>query len=93
MKWYTAKCLFRVENQGTALPSGILGEFRYLLVSGDDENTAREKSALLAKKKEQTYTNARGGTTAWIFESIVELKEILSSELSDGTEVYSEYVP
>jgi len=93
MGWYTAKCLYRVENHDTQPTPGILGEYRYFLVSGDDEVMARGKSIRLAMAKEQTYANAEGGTTAWIFENIIELKEILSSELSEGTEVYSEYIP
>jgi hypothetical protein len=93
MGWYTAKCLYRAETHSTIQPSGILGEYRYFLVFGEREELVREKSVQLARTKAHSYTNADGGTTRWVVEDVVDLKEILSHELAEGVEVFSEYIP
>ncbi|WP_158944828.1 DUF4288 domain-containing protein [Granulicella sp. S190] len=93
MKWYTAKCLYRTHFHDSTQCSGILGEYRYYLVMGDDEDAAREKSVNIARNNAHGYLNAEGGTTAWIFEEVVELHEILAPELSEGVEIFSEYIP
>ena len=94
MAWFTAKCLYRNEKRGGIMDSpGILGEYRYFLIAAETEDDARVRSLKLGRDNEHSYANAAGGETSWVFESVIDVKEVLSEVLCEGVEVFSEYIP
>lgn len=93
MAWYTAKCLYRLLGPGTDEGSTMLGEYRYFLVKAESDDEAHARSRQIGREKEHSYTNALGGLTEWKFEGVVDVKEILSSDIVEKAEVYHEYIP
>jgi|SRR6266702_5428908 len=91
MLWYTAKCRFLSLHSGEEPPHEMLGEFRFFLLKAEDEEVAREKARLIAKQREHSYKNQYGATVTWVFDSLIDVKQILNSELGEGAEIYSEY--
>jgi hypothetical protein len=91
MNWYTAKCLFRCVVQGKR-PDDLLRECTYFLVRAKDNRDALKRAAAIAKSKQHSYVNQYGGKVEWIFERVLNVKEILAQELDEGTEIYYTYL-
>lgn len=91
MNWYTARCLFRSQHEDGRHRRDQLIEYRYFLLRAKDDKSARSKATALAKRKEHSYISALGAKVSWIFEAVLDIKEILCSSPAEGTEVYYKY--
>jgi hypothetical protein len=91
MNWYTAECLFRSVLRGKPARSIQLLERRYFLLKAADDQSAKSNALKLAKKKQHSYLNADGIKVEWILEKVIDVKEIVDKELSEGTEVFHKY--
>ncbi len=61
------------------------------LVSATNNAEAMERGLILAKDKEHQYKVQNGNTLSVEFVDIEEIKELLDSELKEGSEVYWEF--
>ncbi len=88
--WFTAKCFFHARRGNDN--SNLLSEMRYFLVRAEDEAEASLRAMSLAQEKEHSYRNAEGDEITWVFDSVLDIKELLNFTLSEGAEVYYEYL-
>jgi hypothetical protein len=91
MNWYTAECSFRSVLRGKPAKSTQLLEHRYFLLKAADDKSAKTNALELAKKKQHSYLNADGTKVEWVLEKVIDVKEIVDKELSEGTEVFHKY--
>jgi 5-formaminoimidazole-4-carboxamide-1-beta-D-ribofuranosyl 5'-monophosphate synthetase len=92
MQWYTAICIFRCIVAGEKKRrSRVLFERRYLLLKANSDEAAVRRAGYFAKKRQHTYRNAKGQSVKWVLEKILDVKEVISKDLIEGTEVYHEY--
>lgn len=90
MNWYTAECLFRSVHENSN--ASQLLELRYFLLTAEDDESAKNKALELARRKQHSFVNVEGIVVEWIFQELVDVKEVLSKEISEGTEVYYKYL-
>ena len=91
MPWYTAECLYRSELASCTADEQLC-EYRYFLVKADDDQAANEKARELAAAKQHGYLNANGEKVHWVLEAVIDTKQILNEDLSEGTEIFHRYV-
>jgi hypothetical protein len=91
MSWYTAECLYRSVLRGRHVKGMQLLEHRYFLLKASDFQSAKNNAHELATKKQHSYLNADGIKVEWVLEKVVDVKEIVDKQLSEGTEVFHKY--
>lgn len=95
--WYSARLLY--ESVSYDFPAGYeppaeSAEFKALFedslvvfkVEGDEDVIAKLK--VIALGKEDDYEAAAGNRVKWVFREILEIQDIMSIDINDGTEVY-----
>jgi len=92
MNWYTACCLYTTTIKGKTVKRGGLAEYRYFLLKAGNDNIARAKGLRIGKAKQHSYKNSAGEEVSWTFEKLIDIKEVLSEEVTEGTEMYHQYI-
>jgi Domain of unknown function (DUF4288) len=67
-------------------------EDRFVLIRADSEEEARAKGEHEAQEYGSTYLNKNDETVTWKVRGIVDVREVISADLADGTEVYSAFI-
>jgi hypothetical protein len=88
VNWYTARVLFRCDVAGKPHPY----EESYLLVRANSERAAFRAAKRAAGATEGSYDNVYGRQVRYRLVSILDVQEVLESDLSEGVEVYSRRV-
>ena len=89
--WYSVR--FLLESVFPEEPdSSQFFEERIVIVRAADEDEAREKAVAHARSEEDEYENALGARVTVVFREVLDVKEILSDELADLTEIYYHYL-
>ncbi|MBN9350961.1 MAG: DUF4288 domain-containing protein [Chitinophagaceae bacterium] len=86
MNWYISKVVYRIVcGNGNHTPQF---DEQLRLIEAEDDLHAFQKARLLGEKEEDSFQNDKGKPVIWKFIDVQEL--FLLSELSDGTELYSQ---
>lgn len=78
------------ESSADAKDYEPLYEESFMLIAADSEEEAREK-VLNHVNQPHSYKNQYGETITWSFKQLVQLLNVWSAELGDGTEVCSRF--
>ena len=89
--YYSAKLLFEMKTQPQA-DDRPLKEERIVLFEALDESEAQEKAMAAGQESEHEYESSDGNTVMVKFLELKKIYEINSEQLSNGTEVFSEFI-
>jgi len=84
--WYLVRilmmCSANVDNEA-------LFSEEFVLVQAVSYNEAYGKAEAKGANLSHTYQNDAGDEVRWMFESILEVRRIMSDEIGDGSEIYA----
>jgi Domain of unknown function (DUF4288) len=87
--WYSARLLYEcaVDDQ---VEGDVTFEEKVVVFCSDDEETEEivRKVEGIANQKQVEYDNSESNKVRWIFRELLELQQIMSESIQDGTEVY-----
>lgn len=86
MSWFTGRLLFE-----STLKKGkkeALFEEKWILCFAENEEGARGRLNQLARQMQHSYKNAEGNIIEICFREILEIQEVLSEKIGEGTEVF-----
>ncbi|HSH58984.1 MAG TPA: DUF4288 domain-containing protein [Acidimicrobiales bacterium] len=93
--WYSVRLLVEIVvdegRQGASLEDRRF-EDRILVVRSADKDSARAKGAHLAESDNTEYLNVDGERVQWLYRQVIDVHELASQHIEDGTEVYSAFV-
>jgi hypothetical protein len=90
-KWYSASLLYEGINSGISEAEQLWEETIVLFLAKDEEE-ADEKARLLGVNSEHEYKSVSKDIVKWKFRHIQSIQEVLSDNISDGTEVFSRFL-
>lgn len=65
-----------------------LYEERIVLLRSGSEDEAKAKAEAIAREQGEKYKNVYEETVRWSFVEVIDVKQVLSESIADGTEVY-----
>jgi hypothetical protein len=86
--WYSARLVFRCDIGNQPVPSDIFEE-SIRLVRAADEAEASERAAAIGRINERDEQSSVGEMVRWRFVGVVEVQDLLLTEIADGCEVFS----
>ncbi len=86
-KWFAA-CLLMESLVDSGPPKEKLFEEKVVLVRASSEAEAAKKAERFGRDEDHEYLNADGETVRWVFQELLDLKELFDEAIGDGTEVY-----
>jgi hypothetical protein len=88
---FAASLLFRGVSDNC--PSeGDVWEESIILILAEDEESATQKAEKIGRENVVSYKAMAGNMLAWKFVQIERLYEIMDSEITDGTELFSRFL-
>jgi hypothetical protein len=88
--WFSIDVLFVRKHTDSSL--GALLEECIYIIQASDEDTALRKGELLAHQQKCCFKVDDLNESNWEFDSIINVHEILDSELKDGSEIFSRFL-
>ena len=92
MNWYAARILYesiiKEPAENPAYELEVLFEERTFIISVEDDDDIVEKANALAKQNEDGYDNVEGEQVDWVFKELLEILDISTKKVEDGTEVF-----
>ena len=85
---FAALLLVRSDVGGHSSPEDLI-DHQVRVFTALDEADAQRRAFELGKAEEQSYLNEAGETVSWRFIGTHDVKELLTPDLTDGTEVFS----
>lgn len=87
LTWYLTRILMRcISTSATEEP---LFSEEFVLLKANDYEEACTKAKAKGNTMSHSYRNAEEQEVQWIFQSVLEVKEVMESDLHDGAEIYS----
>jgi hypothetical protein len=88
---FAASLLFRGVSDNCPSEEDVWEE-SIVLIFAEDKESATQKAEKIGRENEVSYEAMAGNMLAWKFVQIERLYEIMDSEITDGTEVFSRYL-
>ena len=88
LHWFTAVLVLR-SRVGEGFHDDPLLDHQVRLIQARDAEAAYARARVLGEGEAQTYRNSVGELVTWEFAGLADLAQLLASDISDGTEVYS----
>jgi Domain of unknown function (DUF4288) len=88
--WYSARLLIERTVEGGKPVKPLFEESVVVFKAADDatRGTVKRRANQLGRKANHHFKNAYGETVRWTFRELLEIQEIMTTDLQDGDEVY-----
>jgi hypothetical protein len=89
--WFSASLLFKASNLTHTEREGLWEESVFL-IEAENEVEARTIANDIGKRQEHEYEIADGTKVRWIFSRVEQIYELLSKNITSGTEIFSRFL-
>jgi hypothetical protein len=86
-KWYVSVLVFSSKIDGQRTTSAL--DLQVRVLRAKDHEGAFARANEIGREKEHSYRNGENQTISCHFDGLHDLRELLDSEIADGSEVYS----